>query len=770
MSQTHKISFLVTLTFIFLLPIFFIPGGALSLSVAKSTLFSIGIVIAFLIFLFEIWREEKLNIPWHPFILIIVLLPLIYALSALLSTSSSLSLFGYNFEVGTFGFMLFSSIILILVATIFSDTSRILQALVAFFVSISITVLFITIKILFGGDVLVWGNFFGNMGNPIGNWTDLAVSFGLLSAFIALTLGMIPMKFSIKIFTFIVFVLGVMILAIINFSIAFVLTLVAAVFLSIYFFRVEKHFFRVPTTLPSTSGHSFLKLMFLPITLGIISLVYLINPTISETRGTLGDVFSSTFKVTNIDVRPSFSATLGISKAVLSQDSLLGSGPNTFGRDWLVYKPIDVNSTPFWATSFPFGIGFIPTQIASTGLLGSILWIALFVFLVLLGILALNHIPESRDDRFALVSTLLLTVLLWISSFLYAPSVTILVLTFIFSGIFVAVSMKIGIIPIRVIDFRKSQSVHLISILVLVIMTLGALFLGWLGVNKTVSAFYFKKAIDLSNTTNVSLVEVESYLNNAVRFAPVDIHYVALSRINFAKAQTASSVTTGTPEENRVIFGEAIRKSIEMAKIAISLNPASYDNWVSLGVIYSALVPSPLLVEGAYENAQFAYSEASQRNPNNPALPLLLARLELNRGDKVAARSFIRKSLVLKENYADAYLLLAQLEVQEGNTTLAIASAEKLAVLMPNNSGIYFELGLLKYSNEDYRGAVEAFNLALISAPDYANAKYYLGLALIKLLRFDEAQSEFEALLLTNPDSVEVRDALEILRKRSNPL
>ena len=65
---------------------------------------------------------------------------------------------------------------------------------------------------------------------------------------------------------------------------------------------------------------------------------------------------------------------------------------------------------------------------------------------------------------------------------------------------------------------------------------------------------------------------------------------------------------------------------------------------------------------------------------------------------------------------------------------------------------------------------MEAFNLALISAPDYANAKYYLGLALIKLLRFDEAQSEFEALLLTNPDSVEVRDALEILRKRSNPL
>jgi len=39
MSQTHKVSFLVVLALLFLLPIFFIPGGALNLEVAKSALF-----------------------------------------------------------------------------------------------------------------------------------------------------------------------------------------------------------------------------------------------------------------------------------------------------------------------------------------------------------------------------------------------------------------------------------------------------------------------------------------------------------------------------------------------------------------------------------------------------------------------------------------------------------------------------------------------------------------------------------------------------------
>src|SRR3990167_3574991 len=66
MSQTHKVSFLVVL-----------------------------------VLLFEIWQEGKLDIPWHPFIFTVALLPLIYVLSALLSTPSSLSLLGYNFEAGT---------------------------------------------------------------------------------------------------------------------------------------------------------------------------------------------------------------------------------------------------------------------------------------------------------------------------------------------------------------------------------------------------------------------------------------------------------------------------------------------------------------------------------------------------------------------------------------------------------------------------------------------------------------------------------------------
>src|SRR3989344_2764725 len=301
MPQTHKVSFLITLALLFLLPIFFIPGGALNLDVAKLALAVFGIIVIVLAFSLEIWREGKLDVPWHPFIFTVALLPPVYLLSAFLATPSSLSLFGYNFEVGTFGFMLLGSLILILTATIFSDTTRSFQALATFFVSISVVALFVTIKVLFGVDILVWGNFFGNMGNPLGNWTDLAVSFGLLSVFAALSLGMIPMKLSVRVLVYSIFALSTALLVIINFYTAFVLTLGASIFLFFYFSKIEKHFLHITGETveigETVKRGKFSGPTLLPIALGIISLVFLVNPTIPGTQGTLGDAVSGAFTI-----------------------------------------------------------------------------------------------------------------------------------------------------------------------------------------------------------------------------------------------------------------------------------------------------------------------------------------------------------------------------------------------------------------------------------------------------------------------------------------
>ncbi len=754
MPQAHKTSSLIILSLIFLLPLFFVPGGAPNLLSAKSALLILGVLLTLIFFMFESWRKGSLSVPKHYFLVVAMALPLVYFLSALLSTPSSLSLFGYSFEVGTFGFVLLGSVVLILAAIILSDSSSALQALTAFFLSISLIAVFVSIKLLLGGDVLVWGNFFGNMGNPLGNWTDLAMVFGLFSIFVALVLGMIQMRTGVRLALYIVFILSTALLAIINFSTAFALTLILSILLSLYFWKIERDFLQV--------GENTMRPMILPTILTLVSLLFLINP-----GGLNGKIFKS-FNIQNTEVRPSLSATLGISKAVLSQGALLGSGPNTFSHDWLIYKPVNVNATPFWGVAFPFGAGFIPTQIASTGILGTALWLIFFVFFIVLGIKALSRVPESRAPRFIVISSLLISTFLWGASFFYTPSGTMLMLAFIFSGLFVAQLAVVHIIPYLTLSMKASAQNRLASLVLLTLLAAGTVSFGWIGFEKTASAYHWKKALDLSNTAGASLLDVENELIKAANIAPADIHYVALSRLNFTKAQIAASATTSV-EKNQALFQESVSRSIEAARLAVSVNPAGPENWATLGTVYSALVPKPLAVEGAYENAKFAYNEALKRNPSNPELYLSLAQLELNSGDTEAARSYIRSSIALKDDYADAYLMLAQLEVTAGNVSAAIASAERLAALVPNNPGLYFELGLLKYSNGDYIGAEKALIQALVLSPEYANAKYYFGLTLAQLSRFSEAQSEFEDLLKTNPGNIDIKNAIDAVSRGRVP-
>ncbi len=779
MFQNYRVTFIITLGLVFLAPLFFVPGGALPLGVAKSSLLLFGTMLLALSYLYESFRQGTLSFPNHRLLVVAALLPAVYLLSALLSTPSSLSLLGYNLEIGTFGYALMGAIALIITSSITIETGRYFQVLAVFFASLLLLSIFSAIKILFGGDLLVFGNFFGNMANPLGSWTDLSVASGLLASLSALAIGMVPMKPVAKAIVYLIFILSVFLLVVIGFSTGFMLSLISAVFIFWYFLKIEKDFYfqvkgekvvefvKGSEEKVNVQGNFLTRPTFLPIVLAIVSLVMFINPSISETSGSLSSIFSQNFGVQNTDIRPTLSATLGISKAVLSGSSLLGSGPNTFGQDWLIFKPLTINATPFWGVAFPFGVGFIPTQIATTGILGSALWVIFLTFLLILSFKVLNRMPESRTSRFTLITTLFISLLLWLSALFYVPSSTLLFMAFLFTGFLVALAREAGIVGYHSHDLTATSPTRSFSLVMILALACGSLYFAFLGGEKALAAYHFQKAVKLSNLENIVLTDIENELLLAVGYDKVDIYYSAISRLNFSKAQSAANASTDTAEANQALFEDGLRKSIEAARMAVGVNPASYANWVALGSIYSALVGEPLKLEGAYENAQSAYNQAFRRNPNNPELPLFLARLELAKGNADQARSYIRNSMALKEDYADAYLLLAQLEMEEKNIPAAIASTEALAILAPNNAGVHFELGVLKNSSKDLEGASKSLMRAIELAPEHANAKYYLALTYIELGKVGEAKKLLEELLVTNPTSKEVKALLLDLSKPS---
>ena len=118
--------------------------------------------------------------------------------------------------------------------------------------------------------------------------------------------------------------------------------------------------------------------LVLPLALLAISLFFLIG-------GTLGGALANALHINVLNVRPSWQSTFDVAQKVYTKTPVFGSGPGTFGAEWLKYRDASLNSTAFWNVDFTSGIGFIPTSLVTTGIVGAVAWIGLIVLLVVLG-------------------------------------------------------------------------------------------------------------------------------------------------------------------------------------------------------------------------------------------------------------------------------------------------------------------------------------------------------------------------------------------------
>jgi len=744
----------------FLLPLFFIPSVAVPLESAKIILLIIGIGLAFLLFIISIIRKGYLELPTHKILLSVLVIPVVFLLSSFSGLNAQISLFGYGFEAGTFGSVLLGFLLLLLVPTFLRSKEQITKSFIGFLIGFILLGIFSAVKFIFGANTLVFKVFSGMNSNSIGAWTDLAVFFGLGVILILIAIETLSLQKLQKIVLYLTFILCLFVLVVLNFSSVWI---VLAVF-SLIFFVYNASF---GSSLNISQEH-VRKFSYLSILLLVISLLFFFNPSIIGSNSKLSDVISKTFNVANVDVRPSLSTTFNVAKPVLTTNPLFGSGPNTFGFDWLLYKPDGINNTNFWNISFPYGFSLIMTFLVTTGILGFLGWVLFLLAFVWLGVKTLFAPIKDNLSKFLMSSSFITSLYLWVMLALYAPGIVVFSLAFFFSGLFVAVAISDNQITRTSISFAHNLKLSFVVVLVLIALFVGSITFSYVALQKIVSGIYYQRAL-IAGNQNGDFDTTATNLNSAIGLASYDTYYRTLSELNVIRMRQISNQTTGTVEERQKLFSQALSDSISNAQTATKINGLNYQNWVTLGTVYESLVPAPLSVQGAYTNAKSTYEEALKRNPYSPEIYFLLARLEVANKNNQAARDYIKKSLALKNDYVDAYFLLTQIEIEDKNLGEAIKAAEAVAILSPNNSGVFFQLGLLKYNNADYTGAVQALSKALEIIPEYANAKYFLGLSMYKLGQNDLAIKEFEDLTKTNPDNTEIAAILKNLQNKKDP-
>jgi len=732
----------------------------------KVFLLMFGTLVA--LALYVIARLIRGNIVVPPSFLLgaIWLVPLAYALSMLFSGANpSIAFFGTEFESSTFGFILMLAVVATLFALVlrrekdysffFSWTARIFGLLAV------LQILFVAVARLAPGVI-------APLSNLIGSFSDMGMlaGLGVIGALLALrflTLGRLN-----ALLVKIGLVLGFVLLALVNASLVWILVFIVALGLMIEVLMRR----RSGSTDADIEGVTMLSLeaedsayehrpIGLPLIVLVISLFFLIGGS------TIGNAISSAAGTSFIDVRPSWKATFNVGSHTLASSPLFGSGPGTFGEQWLLHRDRALNDTIFWSVDFVSGIGFVPTSMVTTGILGILAWLAFLGAFIFAGVRTLLlRLPEERSVRFVSVLSFIGSAYVLALAVFSTPGPVVLVAGFALLGVFIS-SMRYGKGRVELgIIFSRNPRVGFVIVFLLTILLLATVFAAYAVTVRYLSSIAYGQAG--AALSRGDLPAADAAINRSLSFAKTDHAYRLAAAIGVAHMNDIASSDTLAPPDAQTQFQVALSASLQAADAATKLAPHNYQNWLALGGVYQSVVP--LKIEGASEQADAAYRAAADLAPSNPAIPFTLAQLDIVAGDYPTAETHLLESITLKRDYTQAILLYSQLQVQLGKADEALQAVEAAIYFAPNDPAALFQAGVLRLSTGDKAGSIQALGRAVELNARYANARFFLAVAQAVSGNNEAAIAELEAVAaLSEENAAAVAEDLAALKEGKNP-
>lgn len=774
-ANLETIAFLVLGAMAFLLPVFFLPSLSVPFQFTKTLIIFIGVLSALAVLIVARLREGAITLPLGLVVLGGWALALAYILSGLFASESLRASFvGQRFEVDTVVFMIVMMLLLTITPLIVRSKQRAVKLILAILCAAALLAIYQIMRFIGGVEFLSFDVFTTSTSNLLGKWNDLGIFFGLVMMLSILAIDIMPLGRGLKIAIGVLMALSLFVLAVVNFAPVWV---ALGLFSFGFFIQGFVKSYAAPKSQPTSlgvEGEEMAPVQVAPekperrVSVGAI-IILTVALVFLWQGDTIGNYFASVFNVSQIEARPSWTTTVSIAGETYKSNPVFGSSPNSFTEQWALYKPVAVNETAFWNLDFTAGIGTIPTAFITVGAVGAIAWIAFLLLILWAGIRGLILRPAEDQLAYQLAAASFVSaVYLFALSVVYVTNTVLVALAFLFTGIFLAMlrfSASSGFSEKR-IDFSDNPRLGFVAVLVLTIVLISTI-IGLYSVGQQyVAAYHFQKsAVNLNIEGDI--VAAQRNLDRAVALNPIDGYYRFATQIGLVELNQVVADTEGSLDERRQRFEQALGVTVRNALRATEVAPTNYQNWITLGSVYQSVLP--LGIEGSYTSAVDAYSRAKELAPNNPAVELALAQIEVVNGDAKQAREHIGKALELKSNYTAAIFLLAQLQVQAGEVREAARSVEATTILVPDNPVLFFQLGILRFDIEDNAGAAQALERAVALNSDYANARYFLGLTYARLGGVDEAIEQFEIVQKSNPDNEEVQIILDNLRTGSGP-
>lgn len=676
-----RISFWSLFLLIVLLPLFFIPYSQFPIETSKGLLLVIGLVISIIFWIAARLSEGKISLPKSWFLFSSLGLLLAFFLSALFSSSQGVSFFGIMMDIGTFYFMLSAVLLMFASSVILKNIKN--ASIVFWGLIISSAVLFIFQGAhIFWPDLLSLGVLGGKTDNVFGTWNALGLFAGFSVMMSLFVVEFFQISKTLKWFLGILIVLSLLLSATVNFSLIWILLGIFSLIIFVY--KISLSF--SARSLPAEGEVEETKKRHFPILSFAVVLISLLFFMSSQF---IGGFLPDRLGLINLEVKPSFSATMSVTGQALWQNPVFGAGPNKFAEVWAIYKPQVINATQFWNTSFSFGSGLLPTFASTTGFVGILAWLVFLVLFIFAGIRSIFS-SIKRNMNWEVVMFFVASFYLFVASFFYSAGLSIFLLAFAFAGIFIGLSFSVRSSGEMTISFLEDPRKSFFSILLLVVLMILLAAAGFKYVEKFASVSYFGKTF-----SSTSMVEAENSIARALVLNQNDLYLraytqVYLTKINSLVSKEASSLS----EADKASLQTSLDQAINGAQLAINYNPNNYFNFTALGAVYNTA--GLLGVKEAYDKAIEAYKSASNLNPLNPEIKLAIAQAFFSSQRIKEARDYTKEALSLKPNYLEALIVASQIEKNDGNIAMAVSYAEKALSLAPENKTLIQYVNSLK--------------------------------------------------------------------------
>lgn len=740
----------------------FVPFAAISSVTAKTFLLAAGALITLALYILARLARGNVIFPSTALVGALWLPVAAYALSAAFSGAPfAHSLWGTALEPDTFGFMLAVACL----GTFSALALRTAEQYRSFFRVGAYT---FGVLALVQTAIVIIGQTIPDKISPafsvVGSFGDLASLLGLGVILILITLRFVELPSRAYRALLVSGAVTLFLLAIANSSLVW--TLVALVSLGLFVEAVMRRGPKATDTdlaeadilsenpVGNDSGNHSL---VLPLCTLAVALFFLIG-------GTLGGALAKALNVDIINVRPSWQSTLSVAKKTYATSPVFGSGPSTFGAEWLKHRDASLNSTVFWNIDFTSGIGFIPTSFVTTGIVGIIAWLVFLGLFIALGLRALIlRTPQDPFIRYVAMTSFVGALYLFTIAVFDLPGALVIALGFAFAGLFVSTMRYAVGGRQRGIVFSRSPRLGFVIVFSLTILLLASVVAAYSLIGRYISV----TELSLANAAG-DLDAAERHAQKSLSFAPSSAAYQALAAIANARLNAIAVSSTMGKAEAQDAYQKALAAGVNAALTATNVNPSDYRSWLSLGQLYAQAVP--LNVSGAYDSAKTAYTKAQELNPTNPQIPYILAQLNIANKNVKAAKEDLKAAIALKQDYTDAIFLLSQLEVQDGNVKDALAAALAANYFTPENPTILFQIGILSAAMNDYATAAAALEKAVKANSQFANARYFLSAVYAKQGNLANAAEQLQKVAdLSAENAKAVADALDQLKAGKNP-